>query len=170
MITVPKVIRTLLPFLFFMWRAEVRRRKSGGWAKLKEECRLEVHGHNGEIKRMYGARKLINEKTALSKKFLNECMVICKIVRKVFSRINYWWWWHLAVGSRIVFLFSLVFWERSRLPQIYLQKRNSLNLCCWHHAKSEAEVLSMATICSNIVQANLTQALLSACILCMNEI
>jgi hypothetical protein len=30
MITVPNVIRTLLPFLFFMWREEVRRRKSGG--------------------------------------------------------------------------------------------------------------------------------------------
>jgi hypothetical protein len=33
---------------------------------------------------MFCAKKLMNEKTALSKKLLNECMVICKIVRRVF--------------------------------------------------------------------------------------
>jgi hypothetical protein len=30
MITVPNVIQTLLPHLFFMWREERRRRQSGG--------------------------------------------------------------------------------------------------------------------------------------------
>jgi hypothetical protein len=49
MFTVPNVIRTLLPFLFFMWRVEVRRRKSRGWAKLKEVCRREVDGPDGGI-------------------------------------------------------------------------------------------------------------------------
>ena len=33
---------------------------------------------------MYGARNLINEKTALSKKLLNECMVICIICKEIF--------------------------------------------------------------------------------------
>jgi hypothetical protein len=36
----------------------------------------------------------MNVKAALSKKSLNECMVICKnCTESFFSRINYWWWW-----------------------------------------------------------------------------
>jgi hypothetical protein len=34
-----------------MWREERRRRQSGGYAMLKEECRLEDHGHYRGIKR-----------------------------------------------------------------------------------------------------------------------
>ncbi len=33
-------------------------------------------------------KKLTNEKSAMSKKSLNECMVICKIVRRVFFFAN----------------------------------------------------------------------------------
>ncbi len=71
----------------------VERRFGGGKTEdeqsQKERCRLEVHGHNGEIKRNKLCEKLMNEKSAISKKSLNECIVICKIVRRIFSRINY---------------------------------------------------------------------------------
>ena len=50
----------------------VERRFSGGKTEdeqsQKEQCRLEEHGHNGEIKRNKLGEKLMNEKSAISKK------------------------------------------------------------------------------------------------------
>ncbi len=51
MSTVPNVIPTLLPCLFFMWGEETRMREGGGGAKSKGNCHSGMHGHNGEIKR-----------------------------------------------------------------------------------------------------------------------
>ena len=53
MIIVPNgtVIRTLLPFLFFMLYERRRRRQSGGCAMIKEKCRLDDHEHYRGIER-----------------------------------------------------------------------------------------------------------------------
>ncbi len=50
----------------------VERRFGGGKTEdeqsQKEQCRLEEHGHNGEIKRNKLGEKLMNEKSAISKR------------------------------------------------------------------------------------------------------
>ncbi len=59
MITVPNVIPTLLPCFIFSC---VERRFGGGKTEdeqsQKEQCRREVHGHNGEIKRKNCEKKI----------------------------------------------------------------------------------------------------------------
>ncbi len=58
----------------------------------------------------------MNEKSAISKKSLNECIVICKIVRRIFSRINYWWWWWLCGSCLSEFIDSQSYWHYRYSP------------------------------------------------------
>ncbi len=65
----PNVIPTLLPcFIFHVRRGVWAAETTEDAQSQKVRCRRGVNGHNGEIKRKRVVRKLMNVKSAISKK------------------------------------------------------------------------------------------------------
>ncbi len=71
-------------FIFHVWRGDEEEEKRRMCKVKKKEVVLNYTGTMARQSEMNCEMKLMNEKSAMSKKSLNECMVICKSVMRDF--------------------------------------------------------------------------------------